>query len=113
MRKFFELVRVHLQGIFVQFPSPAWFRILVHEFDALQGISYIIGGINRSHISIFVLTIGLEDYYNRMSFYSISLQDIVHTKFVFKNYKFGWAKSTQDWTLFQLIKVGRYYTKCN
>ena len=35
---FCNLVRVHLQGTFVQFPSPARFRIPDHEFEALHGI---------------------------------------------------------------------------
>jgi hypothetical protein len=65
IRNFYRLVGIHLQGTFVQFQSPAWFRILAQEFEALHGIPYIIGAIDGSHISILALVIGGEDYYFR------------------------------------------------
>ena len=49
---FCRSVRVHLQRTFVQFSSPARFRVLVQEFEALHGIPRIIGAIDGSHIPI-------------------------------------------------------------
>ena len=107
VRIFCKLVRVHLQGTFVQFPSPARFRVLAQEFEALHGIPHIIGAIDGSHIPILAPVIGGEDYYCRKSFHSALLQGIVDTKCVFWDYEFGWAGSMHDWTLFKLTKVGR------
>ena len=77
IRIFCKLVRVHLQGIFVQFLSLAWFGVLAQEFEALHGILHIIVAIDGFHISIFAPVIGGEDYYRRKSFYSALLQGIV------------------------------------
>jgi hypothetical protein len=107
VRNFCRLVRVHLQGTFVQFPNPAQFRILAQEFKALNGIPYIIEAVDGSHIPILAPVIGGEDYYCRKSFHSALLQGIVDTKCVFWDYEFGWVGSMHDWTLFQLTKVGR------
>ena len=51
---FFNLKKelVHLQRIFVQFPSLAWFQILARNFEDLHGIPHIIGAIDGSHIPI-------------------------------------------------------------
>ena len=107
VRIFCKLVRVHLQGTFVQFPNPARFRVLAKEFEALHGIPYIIGAIDGSHIPILAPIIGGEDYYCGKSFNSALLQGIVDTKCVFWDYEFGWAESIHDKTLFQLTKVGK------
>ena len=63
VRIFCKLVRVHLQGTFVQFPSPALFRILAQEFEALHEIPHIIRVIDGSYIPILAPIIGGEDYY--------------------------------------------------
>ena len=88
---FCKLVRVHLQGTFVQFPNPARYRVLAQEFEALHTISYIIGAINGSHIPNLIPIIGGEDYYCIKLFYSVLLQGIVDTKCVFWDYEFGWT----------------------
>ena len=88
---FCKLVRVHLQGIFVQFPSPTWFRVLVQEFEALYGILYIIRAIDGSHIPNLAHVIEGEIYYCKKSFHLVLLQGIVDTKCIFWNYEFGWA----------------------
>ena len=59
---FCRLVRVHLQGFFVQLPSPARFRVLAQELEALCGIPHIIGAINGSHIPILAHVIEGENY---------------------------------------------------
>ena len=96
-----------MQGAFVQFPSPARFRVLAQEFEALHEIRYIIGLIDGSHIPILTSVIGGDDYYCRKSFHLSLLQDIVDTKCVFWDYEFGWAGSMHYWTLFQLTKFGK------
>ena len=83
IRNFCRLIRVHLQGTFVQFSSPTRFRISAQEFEALHGIPYIIGAIDGSHIPILALVIGGEYYYCRKSFHSALMQGIVDTKCVF------------------------------
>ena len=75
-----------MQGIFVQFPSLAQFRVLAQEFEALHGILHIIGEIDESHIPIFTHVIGREIYSYRNLFHLVLLQGIVHTKCMFWNY---------------------------
>jgi hypothetical protein len=111
VRIFCKFVRAHLQGTIVQFPSPARFRVLAQEFEALHGIPYIIGAIDGSHIPIFAHVIGEDDYYCKKSFHLALLQGIVDTKYMFWDYEFGWAGSMHDWILFQLTKVERNYIK--
>ena len=96
-----------MQRTFVQFPSPARFRVLAQEFEALHKIPYIIKAIDGSHIPIFVPIIGEDDYYCIKSFHSALLQCIVDTKCTFWDYEFGWGGSLHVWTLFQLTKVGK------
>ena len=92
IRNFYRLVRVHLLGTFIQFPSPAWFRVLAQEFEAFYGIPHIIGAIDGSHIPILALIIKGEDYYYRKSFHLALLQGIVDTKCVFLDSEFKWAE---------------------
>ena len=96
-----------MQRTFVQFSSPARFRVLAQEFEALHKIPYIIKAIDGSHIPIFVPIIGEDDYYCIKSFHSALLQCIVDTKCTFWDYEFGWGGSLHVWTLFQLTKVGK------
>ena len=58
VRNLCTLVKVHLQGIFIQFPSPTHFRVLAREFEARHGIPHIIGVIDGSHIPILAPVIG-------------------------------------------------------
>ena len=46
----------------MQFPSQAWFRILVQEFEAFYEIPHIIGVIDGSHIPILAHVIGGKIY---------------------------------------------------
>ena len=73
VRNFCRLVRVHLQRIFIQFPSPAQFRVLAQEFEAFHGISHIIEAIDGSYVLILAPVIGDKDYYCRKSFHSALL----------------------------------------
>ena len=86
MRNFYRLVRVHLQGTFVQFPSSTQFRVLAQNLEALYGILHIIGAIDESHIPILAPIIGGEILYYRKSLYLALLQGIVDTKYVQSNF---------------------------
>ena len=106
-RIFYKLVRVHLQGTFVQFPSPTRFRILAQKFEVLHEILYIIRAIDGSYIPILAPVFRGEHYYCRKLFHSALLQSVGDTKCVFWDYEFGWAGNMYDWTLILLTKVGR------
>ena len=67
----------------MQFSSPARFRILAQEFEALHEILYIIGAIDEAHHPILAPVIRGENYYGRKSFYSALLLGIVDTKCIF------------------------------
>lgn len=69
--------RLHLQKIFIQISNEDKFRVLAKDFERLHNISYIIGAINNSHISVLAPVIGEEDYYCRKSFHLTLLQGIV------------------------------------
>ena len=82
------MARVHLQGVFMQFPSPALLRFPSQKYVVLHGIPHIIGTVDGSHIMIFVHVIGGNDYYYNMSFHSTILTGI-DTICTFWNYKIG------------------------
>ena len=88
---FYRLVRIHLQGIFVDFLNLARFRVLAQESEDLHGILHIIGAIDGSHIPILALVIGGEGYYCRKSFPLVLLQVIINIECVFWDYKFRWT----------------------
>lgn len=52
-----------MQRIFIQLPSPSWYRVLAQELEALHMILHIIGAIDGSRIPVLALIIGGEDYY--------------------------------------------------
>ncbi len=91
----------------MQFSNESQFRVLSKEFEALHGISPIIGEIDKSRIPILAPFIGGKYYSCRKSFHFTLLQGIVNTNCVFWDYEFGWAGSMHDRTVFQLTKVGK------
>jgi hypothetical protein len=83
VREFCEMVRLHLQKIFIQTLNKNKLRILAKYFERLHNILYIIGTIDGSHIPVLVPVIGGEDYYCRKSFNSVLLQGIVDANCIF------------------------------
>ena len=60
----------------------------------------MIRAIDGSHILVLAPVIGEKDYYYRRSFHLALFQVVVDTKCLFWDYKFGWAGSVYNWTLF-------------
>jgi hypothetical protein len=107
VKEFCKMVRLHLQKIFIQTPNENKLRILAKDFERLHNIPYTIGAIDSSHIPVLALLIGGEDYYCCKSFHSVLLQGIADANCILWDYKFGWAGSLHDWTIFQQTKIGR------
>ena len=57
------MVRVHLQRIFMRFPSLAWLNNLARKLEELHGIPHIIEAIDGSQIPILALIIEGGNYY--------------------------------------------------
>ena len=105
VREFCKAVRTYLQPVFVQTSSESQFRILASKFQKLHKILYFIDAIDGSHILVLAPIIGGDDYYCKMSFYSVILQGIIGPNYMFWNYEFGWIGNFHDWAVFQVIKI--------
>jgi hypothetical protein len=58
VREFCQMVRLHLQKLFVQFSNEPQFKVLSKKYNTLHGIPHIIGIIDGSYIPIQTLIIG-------------------------------------------------------
>lgn len=99
IRTFCRAIRKHLQQMFMQIPSVPQLRILASRFEQLFHIPYIIGAIDRSHISILASVIGPKYYYCKRSFHLANMQGIVGPNFRLWDYDFEWARSLHDWVV--------------
>ena len=86
-------------------------RKMTSKFKALKGISYVIGVVDGSHVSIITPPIDPTAYYCRGGYYSFLLQGIVDNKCRFWNYDFEWVGRCHGWTLFQNSEIGKRMTR--
>ncbi|HYP42886.1 MAG TPA: transposase family protein [Candidatus Nitrosocosmicus sp.] len=85
--------------------------MIASEFEEVQGISYVIGAVDGSHIPIIAPKIDPASYYCRKGFYSALLQGVVNSKCLFWDYDFGWAVSNHDWSVFQRTEIGKKFLR--
>eukprot|EP00250_Pteridium_aquilinum_P005378 c15482_g1_i1 orf=365-805(+) len=62
-----------LRDDYVKWPSTKWMKILAEGFEAIQGLPYVIGAIDGSHVPIIAPNKHHEDYINRKGFHSVIL----------------------------------------
>lgn len=63
IKEFYREVRLHFQKKFVRFPSELKCCKLARDFEVLYEISYVVGALDKPHISILALVIGGENYF--------------------------------------------------
>ena len=78
------------------------------ELENIHGISYVVGVVDGSHISIVGPQLHAGDYYNRKGFYSILLQGVVSCKCLFWDFDIGWAGSMHDANLWGRTAIGQF-----
>ena len=73
MRKFYRVVRKHLQPFFVQTPNESQFRVLASKFERLHGITYNVRATSESYVYVLASEIVGKDFYYMKSFNSTIL----------------------------------------
>ncbi|MCO5595739.1 hypothetical protein L7F22_049786 [Adiantum nelumboides] len=96
-----------LHDLYIKWPSLERMQSLAREFEAIQGIPYVIGAMDGSHIPIIAPRAQHEDYFNRKGFHSIILQMTVASNCAIWDYDIGWAGSLHDWNVFQRSELGQ------
>ncbi|MCO5585972.1 hypothetical protein L7F22_039908 [Adiantum nelumboides] len=96
-----------LHDLYIKWPSLERMQSLAREFEAIQGIPYVIGAVDGSHIPIIAPRAHHEDYFNRKGFHSIILQMTVASNCAIWDYDIGWAGSLHDWNVFQRSELGQ------
>ncbi|MCO5606982.1 hypothetical protein L7F22_061173 [Adiantum nelumboides] len=96
-----------LHDLYIKWPTPERIQSLASGFEAIQGILYVIGAVDGSHIPIIAPRAHHEDYFNRKGFHSIILQMTVTSNCVIWDYDIGWARSLHDWNVFQRSELGQ------
>lgn len=79
---------------------------LAKDFEALCGLHYTIGPMDGRHIPIIAPHKDPADYLCRKGFYIRLLQALIDTNYMIWYYDFGWARSMNDWNLFQGSELG-------
>ena len=74
---------------FIRWPSTFIMDKFAREFENLQGISYVVGAVDGSHIPIVASRFHVANYYNCKGFHSLLLQGVVSSKCVFWDFDIG------------------------
>ena len=107
VRECCKAIKKHLLPRVIEKLSPQNMKTRAAEFESLQGIPYIIGAIDGSHIPIIAPSRDSPEYYCRKGFYSVLLQGVVDAQCKFWDFDFGWARSCHDWSVFQRSQLGK------
>ena len=107
VRECCKAIKDHLLPIVIEKLTSENMKRRATEFESLQGIPYIIGAIDGSHIPIVASSKDSPEYYNRKGFYSVLLQGVVDAQCKFWDFDFGWAGSCHDWAVFQRSQLGK------
>jgi hypothetical protein len=106
VREFCEAMKFHLKPLTIEMLTKERIIAISKEFEAINGIPYILGAIDGSYILITTPTHDASTYYCWKGFYSVILQGVVDADCKFWDYDFGWAGSCHDWTVFQRSQLG-------
>lgn len=105
------IIQSGLRDIYIRWPSQSRLKTLANEFFDLQGIPFVVGAIDGSHIPIIGPKENHEDYFNRKGFHSILLQLTVSANCSVWNYDMGWARSIHDSLNFTRSEIGQRCVK--
>ena len=106
--QFCTAIKNKLLAKFISWPSPSIMDRYAQEFEELQGIPYVVGAVDGSHIPIIAPRLHAPDYYNRKGFHSVLLQGVVSAKCLFWDFDIGWAGSMHDANLWARTAIGQH-----
>ena len=108
VRQFIGAIKSVFLKKFIMWPSTSSMHKLISEFENLQGIPYVVGTVDGSHIPIVASQFHASDYNNRKGFHSILLQGVVSSKCLFWDFDIDWAGSLHDANLWGRTAIGQF-----
>jgi len=86
-----------LQKKYINFPmAPDRRKEVASGFQSRWGMMQCLGSIDGCHIPVMPLALNYTDYYNRKGWYSIILQAVVDSEYLFQDICVGWPGSVND-----------------
>ena len=86
-----------LQKKYIEFPMATERRAdVVRGFQSRWGLMQCLGSIDGCHIPVMPPALNHTDYYNRKGWYSIILQAVVDSEYLFQDICIGWPGSVHD-----------------
>ena len=90
-----------LQKTFIKFPSgEEELKTAADGFKSKLGMVQCVGSIDRYHIPIAPPALNHTDYYNRKGWYSVVLQAVVDSNYLFRDVCVGWPGSVHNARMF-------------
>jgi len=89
-----------LQKTFISFPRGQELKAAAEGFKSKTGMIQCVGSIDGCHIPITPPALNHTDYYNRKGWYSVVLQGIVDSNYLFRDVCVGWPGSVHDARVF-------------
>ncbi|XP_065903783.1 uncharacterized protein [Dysidea avara] len=101
-----------LQKQFIKFPCGEVLKTAAEEFKSKTGMIQCVGSIDGCHIPITPPALNRTDYYNRKGWYSVVLQAIVDSNYLFRDVCVGWPGSVHDARVFANSGIFSKLTTC-
>ena len=90
-----EAIRRHFLHV-VRFPKGVEILQVIQEYENKWGFPMCAGCINGTRIPIIAPKENHKDYVNRKGFYSIQMQAVVDSRYLFRDVVVGWPGSVHD-----------------
>ena len=90
---------------YINFPTGDHLENVVTGFENKCGFPQCAGAIDGSHIPIQAPKLNHTDYYNRKGWYSIIIQAVVDSDYLFRDINIGWPGSVHDARVFANSKL--------
>ena len=84
----------------IVFPSGRFLASTVDEFKKKWNFPQCAGAIDGSHIPVRPPLLNHTDYYNRKGWYSVIIQAVVDSEYLFRDIYVGWPGSVHDARVF-------------
>lgn len=85
---------------YISFPVGSSLDDVVNKFESKCGFPQCAGAIDGSHIPVQAPYMNHTDYYNRKGWYSILIQAVVDSDYLFRDINVGWPGSVHDARVF-------------
>lgn len=98
-----ETVRAIIKALlkkYISFPTGSQLQNVLQGFEEKCNFPQCAGAIDGSHIPIQAPKLNHTDYYNRKGWYSILIQAVVDSDYLFRDINVGWPGSVHDARVF-------------